>query len=94
MSLSFVSPGQHVTTFDLHHYQFLGSCSYLLAKDFEGGDFEVFGEYESEAGATRLKSVVVHGPNIDVTLSVDGSVTSRVLSGAEVCTLSMQTTHH
>lgn len=65
-----------MTTFDLHHYQFLGSCSYLLAKDFEGGDFEVFGVYETEAGATRLASVVVHSQNTDVTLSVDGSVTS------------------
>lgn len=73
-----------MTSFDLRHYQFLGSCSYLLAKDFEGGDFELFGEYESEAGATRLKSVVVHGPDLDVTLSVDGTVTSRRLSGAEV----------
>lgn len=76
-----------MTTFDLHHYQFLGSCSYLLAKDFEGGDFEVFGEYESEAGATRLKSVVVHSPNIDVTLSVDGTITSRGMSEAEVNSL-------
>ncbi|KAK8394732.1 hypothetical protein O3P69_005901 [Scylla paramamosain] len=68
--------GQHITTFDLYHYQFLGSCSYLLAKDFEGGDFEVFALYETEAGATRLKSVVVHSQNTDVTLGVDGSVTS------------------
>lgn len=79
-------------TFDLQHYQFLGSCSYLLAKDFEGGDFEVFGEYESESGATRLKSVVVHGPNVDVTLSPDGSVTSRRLSSAEVCFMLIQIT--
>ena len=66
-----------MTTFDFEHYQFLGSCSYLLAKDFEGGDFEVFGVYEAEAGATRLKSVVVHVENSDVTLSVDGTVTSN-----------------
>ncbi|ROT72583.1 hypothetical protein C7M84_009024 [Penaeus vannamei] len=76
--------GQHVTTFDLRHYQFLGSCSYLLAKDFVGGDFEVIGEYESVGGLMRLKSVVVRGQGTDVTLHVDGTVEERSVAG-QVC---------
>ncbi|XP_063594731.1 uncharacterized protein LOC134771671 [Penaeus indicus] len=73
--------GQHVTTFDLRHYQFLGSCSYLLTKDFVGGDFEVIGEYESAGGLIRLKSVVVRGQGTDVTLHVDGTVEERTVAG-------------
>ncbi|XP_063594303.1 uncharacterized protein LOC134771279 [Penaeus indicus] len=66
--------GQHVTTFDLHHYEFLGPCSYLLAKDFIDGDFEVIGVYESESGDVRLESVLIRAPGTDVTLHVDGTV--------------------
>ncbi|XP_042889118.1 uncharacterized protein LOC122264331 isoform X2 [Penaeus japonicus] len=73
--------GQHVTTFDLQHYQFLGSCSYLLTKDFVGGDFEVIGEYESMGGLVRLKSVIVRGEGTDVTLHVDGTVEERSVAG-------------
>lgn len=79
-----LSLGQHVTTFDLRHYQFLGSCSYLLTKDFVGGDFEVIGEYESAGGLIRLKSVVVRGQGTDVTLHVDGTVVERSVAG-QVC---------
>ncbi|ROT74762.1 hypothetical protein C7M84_006716 [Penaeus vannamei] len=68
--------GQHVTTFDLHHYEFLGPCSYLLTKDFIDGDFEVVGVYESEAGEVRLESVLIRAPGTDVTLRVDGTVES------------------
>ncbi|XP_069195725.1 uncharacterized protein [Procambarus clarkii] len=66
--------GQHITTFDLHHYQFLGSCSYLLTRDFIGGDFTVIGVYESEGGRVRLGSVVVHTHSATVTLHLNGTV--------------------
>lgn len=63
-----------MTTFDLHHYEFLGPCSYLLTKDFVDGDFEVVGVYESDSGDVRLESVLVRAPGTDVTLHVDGTV--------------------
>ncbi|XP_042216681.1 apolipophorins-like [Homarus americanus] len=66
--------GQHVSTFDLHHFEFLGSCSYLLSKDFVGNDFEIVGVYKANDGAASLESVVVHGHRTDVTLHVDGTV--------------------
>ncbi|XP_069955767.1 uncharacterized protein [Cherax quadricarinatus] len=75
--------GQHVTTFDSKHYEFLGSCSYLLTKDFVTGDFEVVGVYKAKDGASNLESIVVHGHHIDVTLHVDGSVETNQV-GAEV----------
>lgn len=79
-----VSSGQHVRTFDGHHHQFLGSCSYLLAKDFDGGDFEIIGVYQSgleagRGGVAGLEAVRVHGPKADVTIHVSGKVTNPVV---------------
>ncbi|XP_069196040.1 uncharacterized protein [Procambarus clarkii] len=75
--------GQHVTTFDLRHYEFLGSCSYLLTKDFVTDDFEVVGIYKAKDGAASLDAIVVHGQRIDVTLHVDGTVETSQ-AGAQV----------
>ncbi|MPC67393.1 Apolipophorin [Portunus trituberculatus] len=66
--------GQHITTFDLHHYQFLGPCSYLLTQDFVGGDFSVVGVYQAEAGVVGLASVEVHTPSGTFVMGVNGSV--------------------
>lgn len=66
--------GQHITTFDLHHYQFLGPCSYLLARDFVGGDFSVVGVYQAEAGVVGLASIQVLTPSRTFVLNVNGSV--------------------
>lgn len=76
--------GQHLTTFDGHHHQFLGSCSYLLAKDFVGDDFEIVGVYQNGAEAGRggvagLEAVMIHGPRIYITLHMSGSVTNPVM---------------
>lgn len=78
------SSGQHVRTFDGHHHQFLGSCSYLLAKDFDGEDFEIIGVYQSgleagRGGVAGLEAVRVHGPKADVTIHVSGTVTNPVI---------------
>lgn len=74
MQIIFLFSGQHITTFDLGHYQFLGPCSYLLTRDFVGGDFSVVGVYQSEAGMVGLESLVVQGHSTNVTLHVDGTV--------------------
>lgn len=73
LALSFPS-GQHITTFDLHHYQFLGPCSYLLTRDFVGGDFSVVGVYQAEAGVVGLASLEVRTSSGTVVLGVNGSV--------------------
>ncbi|KAK7076908.1 hypothetical protein SK128_015888 [Halocaridina rubra] len=79
--------GQHVTTFDLHHYQFLGSCTYLLAKDFVDGDFEIIGDYgRVETGAVHLESVVVRANTASVTLHVNGTLDVSNIGNAEVHT--------
>ncbi|KAK7085192.1 hypothetical protein SK128_008230 [Halocaridina rubra] len=76
--------GQHVTTFDLHHYHFLGSCTYLLAKDFVGNEFEVVGDYKREDhGSIHLHSLTVRGPNMEVVLYVDGTIVIRNPGSAE-----------
>ncbi|XP_071541836.1 uncharacterized protein [Panulirus ornatus] len=81
--------GQHITTFDLRHYQFLGPCSYLLTRDFVGGDFSVVGVYHSEAGMVRLESLVVQGTSTNITLHVDGTM-DVTEADAEVYTGSYQ----
>ncbi|KAK8729258.1 hypothetical protein OTU49_008718 [Cherax quadricarinatus] len=77
--------GQHITTFDLHHYQFLGPCSYLLTRDFISGDFSVIGVYKSKAGVVQLESIVVLGHSANVTLHVDGTI-NVTEAGAETYT--------
>ncbi|XP_050735458.1 uncharacterized protein LOC127007955 [Eriocheir sinensis] len=69
-----VISGQHITTFDMDHYQFLGPCSYLLAHDFVGQDFTVVGVYQAEAGVVGLASIQVLTPSKKFVLSVNGSV--------------------
>jgi len=39
--------GRHFTTFDGHHYDFAGTCSYLLTKDFTDGNFSVVVNYNN-----------------------------------------------
>ncbi|KAK4291911.1 hypothetical protein Pmani_035287 [Petrolisthes manimaculis] len=73
--------GQHVRTFDGSHHQFLGSCSYLLAKDFVGGEFEITGVYGAggRGGVAGLEAIRVHGPKADVTMYVSGKVTDNAV---------------
>ncbi|XP_064081934.1 uncharacterized protein LOC135198290 [Macrobrachium nipponense] len=88
--------GHHVTTFDLHHFQFLGSCTYLLAKDFGGKEFEVIGNYQrSDEGHITLRTLLVRTPDSEIILSVKGDYevkqqgTAEVYSGREYSALRM-----
>lgn len=79
--------GSHITTFDLHHYHFLGPCSYLLARDFVNGTFSLVGVYQMEenTGRAGLASVrIITHDATNVTLHVNGSVDATEVGSAEV----------
>ena len=73
----------YITTFDQRNYFIKGSCTYLLTRDFFGGEFDIlaefgqFGEGDSEG---QLKSIALRaGPEqIDWTyLHLSGMVTQQ-----------------
>ncbi|XP_076069598.1 uncharacterized protein LOC143041517 [Oratosquilla oratoria] len=64
--------GQQVTTFDQRHFEFLGTCSYLLTRDFHEKSFDVIGHYQSDQGVVSLESVALRTPGKLMRLTVDG----------------------
>ncbi|XP_076069599.1 uncharacterized protein LOC143041518 [Oratosquilla oratoria] len=64
--------GQQVTTFDQRHFEFLGTCSYLLTRDFHEKSFDVIGNYQSDQGVVSLESVALRTPGKLMRLTVDG----------------------
>ena len=47
-------------TFDKKFYEFVGDCSYLLARDFIDGKFSVLINYDNVNGVMTKKSITVH----------------------------------
>ena len=69
-----------VITFDQKYYSIEGSCSYLLTRDFYGGEFDIiadFATYEDmNSDFEGFKSLRIRsGTNEWVTLGLDGHVT-------------------
>lgn len=56
--------GQHVKTFDDRHYEFLGTCSYVLARDIIDRSFTIIKDYEKD-----IYRVFVGDKQIDIAMS-------------------------
>jgi len=72
-----ISGAQHYMTFDKRFFEFAGSCSYTLAREFVDQTFEVLVNYEDDREVQR-KSITVRteGKSVDILskgmVSVDG----------------------
>ena len=66
-----------ITTFDHKTYHIDASCSYLLSRDFFGGDFDViadFGQYNNETEGKLISIGVRAGGNEWVNIRLTGNV--------------------
>ena len=67
-------------TFDKKFYEFVGECSYLLARDFIDGKFSVLINYDKVNGVMAKKSITVHSGDKEIEIlsnykvKVDGRV--------------------
>jgi hypothetical protein len=69
--------GQHIRTFDRRHYDFSsGECSYLLARDFQDGNFTIFVNYNGQE-----QSLTVHSNGLTFDIMHDNTVK---MNGAKI----------
>lgn len=54
---------QHYVTFDGHYFDFAGSCTYLLAKDFVHDTFAILVKYNQDEDDITHKIIVLIGNN-------------------------------
>jgi hypothetical protein len=77
-----LSGNQHYMTWDKRYFEFAGSCSYVLARDFVDQTFEVLVNYQDQREVIR-KSLSVRTEGKDVEIMTNGQV-----SGKNRCILS------
>ena len=68
-----ISGTQHYMTFDKKFFEFAGSCSYTLARDFVGKTFEVLVNYDDDREVLR-KSITVRTEGKEVEIFSNGNV--------------------
>jgi len=69
-----ISGNQHYLTWDKRYFEFAGSCSYTLAKDFVDQTFEVLVNYDQQREVTR-KSLTIRTEGKEVEIMKNGQVT-------------------
>ena len=52
---------QHFITFDGRHIEFMGPCTYLLARDFVRDTFAILLEYQQQSDRVTHKIIVLLG---------------------------------
>jgi hypothetical protein len=63
-----ISDGSHIFTFDGRHMTFPGKCSYILARDFVGGNFSVVANMNNG----KLKSISLTDKSGHIEVNADG----------------------
>lgn len=54
---------QHYVTFDGHYFDFMGNCTYLLAKDFVHDTFAILAKYNQQAEEITHEIIILIGNN-------------------------------
>jgi hypothetical protein len=73
-----ISGNQHFITWDKRYFEFAGSCSYTLARDFVDQTFEVLVNYEDQREVSRKSvSLRTEGKTVEITskglVTIDGN---------------------
>lgn len=80
---------QHFVTFDDEEYDFAGECDYLLARDFENGEFTIYVSFERRQNRVARKSITVEYQEHKVEISYDNKVRQCLLGLSDMKLISL-----